>query len=108
MNSKVSLQIAKENVIKYYPVVGVLEKFNQTLTVLENIMPQYFAKATSAFYHDKSFKIDTYANEHKKQVDEVIKSIVRRNLTNEIEFYEFCCQRLQNQFKELMNVNELN
>lgn len=37
-------------------------------------------------------------NAFKPPVDEKIKDIVRRNFTKEIEFYEFCKQRLHKQY----------
>jgi len=41
-NSKVAIAKAKENVEKYYAVVGVLEDLNKTLTVLEHFVPRFF------------------------------------------------------------------
>ena len=97
------MQIAKTNVIKNFPVVGVLEMFNTTLDVLEHKLPQYFKGAKNAFYNND---VKTYANTQNKDfISEKIKNIVRQNLTHEIEFYDFCCQRLQRQhekFKRLM------
>lgn len=40
-------------------------------------------------------------NEFKPPVSEAVKQIVRANFTREIEFYEFCKQRLHMQLKAL-------
>ena len=42
-NNPESLQMAKENVEKYYPVVGVMEYMNKTLKVLEDKLPDFKA-----------------------------------------------------------------
>jgi hypothetical protein len=44
-NSQLVLQRAKENVDRDFPVVGVLEDLNKTLSVLENRMPHIFKGA---------------------------------------------------------------
>lgn len=50
LNKKWALQIAKENVEKYYSVVGVLEEFNTTLQVIEFKIP-YFFKGIQKLYN---------------------------------------------------------
>ena len=40
--SYAALELAKRNVHMYYPVVGVLEMFNEFLHALEVLMPRYF------------------------------------------------------------------
>lgn len=42
--------MAKANVNRYYPVVGVLEELNATLAVLEKKLP-YFFKGVQDMYH---------------------------------------------------------
>ena len=94
------MQIAKENVSKFYPVVGVFEMFNETLKVLEYKLPKYFKGSThlgQKAYHD-AYKEEMKQNHnHKKPVSEDVKDLVKGNMTYEIEFYEFCKRRLQQQ-----------
>ena len=40
-------------------------------------------------------------NSYKPPVAEYVKDIVRKNFTHEIEFYEFCKQRLHQQYLAL-------
>ena len=40
--SEWALRKAKENVEKWYPVVGVIERLNQTLMVMEKMVPNFF------------------------------------------------------------------
>ena len=89
---------------KYYPVVGVLEKFNETLTVLEEVMPQYFTGASNVDYTE-GYKKEKFLNSKSPKpprITEMAKSIMKANMTHEFEFYEFCVQRLQNQFDALI------
>jgi hypothetical protein len=48
------LKKAKENVEKRYAVVGVLEDFNKTLSVLGANIPQFF-RGVSAIYEGKLY-----------------------------------------------------
>ena len=49
LNSIEAVSRAKLNMEKYYPVVGVLEEFNTTLTVLEKKLPIFFGDAMRVF-----------------------------------------------------------
>jgi hypothetical protein len=105
-----------------YAVVGVLEDFNVTLTVFEHYIPRFFRGASNVYYGKYFFillillrvlVIDKYSsknmltgemglhkvnqNAFKPTVSEAVKDIVRQNFTREIEFYQFCRQRLYRQ-----------
>lgn len=45
LNNQWAFDTAKQNVEKYYQVVGVLEELNTTLDVLEGQIPQFFKRA---------------------------------------------------------------
>ena len=94
--------IAKMNVEKYYPVVGITENMNMTLRVLEAKMPEYFEGGWDAYFEDKEVKRFRMKNNYKLPVSDEVLEILRQNMTNEIEFYEFCKQRLQSQYDELL------
>ena len=98
-NSQRVLERAKANVEKYYDVVGVLEEFNKTLSVMENFMPQYFRGASEAYkHHGTSGRAE---NKFKPSVSEEIKAMVRANFSREFEFYDFCKQRLFKQYDSI-------
>ncbi|XP_043210401.1 heparan sulfate 2-O-sulfotransferase pipe-like [Amphibalanus amphitrite] len=99
-NSEVAMQKAKRNVEKYYAVVGVLEEMNKTLTVLEHYIPRFFAGASDIYQEEKRLS-NVNKNSYKPPVAEYVKDIVRKNFTHEIEFYEFCKQRLHQQYLAL-------
>ena len=92
-----ALALAKRNVEKYYAVVGVLEKMQESLEVLENYVPAFFKNAHNMY--QKMLK-DTHINRNKQKpkVPQYVKNLLRSNFTLEIEFFEFCKQRLFKQY----------
>ena len=50
VGSKKALARAKTNVEQAYPVVGVLEQLDATLTVLETRLPQFFRGVPDLYY----------------------------------------------------------
>lgn len=44
-NGEGAMNLAKENVEKYFAVVGVLEQMDKSLEVLENYVPRFFRNA---------------------------------------------------------------
>ncbi|XKL63982.1 hypothetical protein PGB90_006346 [Kerria lacca] len=100
-NSAEAIEKAKRVVDEYYAVVGVLEDMNTTLTVLEHYIPKFFKGAVDIYYrHMEEFR-KINKNIYKPPVSEEIKEIVRKNFTREIEFYQFCRQKLHKQFLAL-------
>ncbi|XP_011183221.2 heparan sulfate 2-O-sulfotransferase pipe isoform X2 [Zeugodacus cucurbitae] len=96
-NTKLPLQVAMQNVEKEYAVVGTWEDTNVTLTVLENYIPSYFRGAKNMYYMGLYKDIQNH-NPMKPHISEDIKNMVRKNFTREIEFYQFCRQRLHKQY----------
>ena len=93
------MQLAKKNVEKYFDVVGIMENLNMTLTVAEKKMPQYFKGAKKFFFENPGDNKSLGENVFKLPVSEEVRAIVRKKFTHEIEFYNFCKQRLEAQFK---------
>ncbi|XP_028134157.1 heparan sulfate 2-O-sulfotransferase pipe [Diabrotica virgifera virgifera] len=100
-NTQGALERAKRAVERNYAVVGVLEDLNTTLTVLEHYVPRFFKGATDVYYNEISRYHPINKNNFKPPVSEEIKELVRKNFTKEIEFYEFCKQRLHKQYLAL-------
>jgi len=89
---------------KHYAVVGVLEELNKTLTVLEHYVPRYFKGAFDVYWNEVSIFSKINRNIYKPPVAEETKIIVRKNFTRELEFFDFCKQRLHKQYMAL-NLN---
>lgn len=100
-NSPGALEKAKRAVEQHYAVVGVLEDLNTTLTVFENYVPRFFEGASDIYWNEISVYNPINQNSFKPPVSERVKEIVRRNFTREIEFFQFCKQRLNKQYLAL-------
>ena len=98
--SKTALKIAKNNVEKYYAVVGVLENWQETLQVLESYIPAYF-NGVKKIYNEYMSEKKVNSNNIKPKIPQYIKDRVAANFTVEIEFYEFCKQRF---YKQLLAI----
>lgn len=88
--SQIALKRAKENVEKYFAVVGVVELMNESLAVLENYVPFFFDGAKENYKKMKEIN----KNKQKPKIPREIKQSLISNFTTEIEFYEYCKQRL--------------
>ncbi|XP_042211911.1 uronyl 2-sulfotransferase-like [Homarus americanus] len=100
LNNGAALKLAKQNVEEWYPVVGVLEDINATLTVLQRHLPQYFANVVDLYYnellaphHNKNLQRPTTSPE--------VEATLRKNLSLEYDFYNFVRQRLNLQYQQL-------
>lgn len=98
-NSKAAIAKAKENVEKYYAVVGVLEDLNKTLTVLEHFVPRFFAGAVKTYWATSS---TVNRNALKPPVSDHTRELVAANLTEEIDFYLWCRHRLNTMYYTLV------
>jgi len=100
-NTEIAMRKAKENVEKHYAVVGVLEELNKTLTVLEHYVPRFFKGAKDVYWNEINVFSKINRNIFKPPVAEATKDIVRKNFTRELEFFDFCKQRLHKQYLAL-------
>ena len=95
--SEEALATAKKNVEKYFAVVGILEQMQKSLQVFEDYVPRYFANARK-IYKDMMREKHVNKNQYKPYTPNYIRSLIAPNFTLEIDFYEFCKQRLNKQF----------
>lgn len=123
-NSNYALQKAKSNVEQHYAVVGVLEELELSLQVLEKYVPLFFNGALDVYRGTRNlakyfFRLNDTTNYnvcmfhlahatphinrniYKPPVSPEVKRLLRQNFTREIEFYEFCKQRLHAQYAAL-------
>ncbi|XP_071519576.1 uronyl 2-sulfotransferase homolog pip-like [Panulirus ornatus] len=93
------LQQAKAVVEKEFAVVGLLEEWDKTLTVLEHYVPRFFKGATRKYYENiHENKIRRNENFYKPRVEQQARDYLKRNFTIEYEFYDFLHQRLNQQY----------
>jgi dermatan/chondrotin sulfate uronyl 2-O-sulfotransferase UST len=95
--SDTALEMAKTNVEKHYAVVGVLERMQESLQVLENYVPFYFKNARQVY---KEYMAERHMNKNaiKPKIPAYIMNQMAANFTQELEFYDFCKQRLYRQY----------
>jgi len=99
LNDEWALQQAKTNIQSSYQVIGILEHMNVTLTVLQELLPQFFAGVSQLYFDGKQFHKNE--NNRKEKVTNEVKQLLKANLTNEYELYNFALQRLYKQHKIL-------
>ena len=73
----------------------------ETLTVMEARLPRFFAGAYETYFNDELISKNHNGNHLKTKISEETRNILTTNFTYEIEFYEFCKERLQKQLKYL-------
>lgn len=100
LNNEAALRTAKLHVEEWYPVVGILEDINATLTVLEHQLPKYFSGVT-ALYYNELLAPHHNKNRHRPQTSAVVEEQLKRNLTTEYDFYNFVRQRLKLQYHQV-------
>ncbi|XP_077994503.1 uronyl 2-sulfotransferase-like [Glandiceps talaboti] len=99
-----ALETAKENVINHYIVIGVLEDFNSTLSVLEGVLPQFFKGATDAYRETREKGlVESYKSIQRKEPSDEVKRIMRERLSLEYEFYFFIRRRFELIKQQLIN-----
>ena len=94
-----SLQKAKAAVEQQYSVVGLSERRNVSLAVMEAFLPSWFSQATS-MEEEKGSKREM-VNSHPEPVGQTRTELMRR-LELDYNFYYFCLQRLEMQWKSIL------
>ncbi|XP_032309645.1 heparan sulfate 2-O-sulfotransferase pipe-like [Drosophila ananassae] len=92
------MQRAKKNIEERYAVVGTWEDTNTTLTVLEAYIPRFFAGAKEEYYKMRKFLGNFNRNQYRPTVSDRVRAVLSRNLTQEIELYQFIKHRLYKQY----------
>jgi len=105
-NSQWALRQAIENVEEHYPVVGVLEEMDSTLSVMQAVLPRFFRGIHDKFggehvhKNKQSYSKHSPSQEEEEYIQEV-ENIIKNQLKTEYEFYNYIKQRLQGQAKTL-------
>ena len=73
----------------------------QTIKVLEAKMPEMFAGAGNEYFNNSNVKAYRHQNPFKLPVSKRVKAILDEKFQHEIDFYQFCRQRLQIQYNDL-------
>ena len=98
--SEIALKIAKNNVEKYFAVVGIIERYEETLKLFEYYVPAFFKNARNVWKTNPK-EDENSKNKWKWKTPNYIKDKIAENFTMELEFYEFCKQRFHQQLVAL-------
>ncbi|EFX88382.1 hypothetical protein DAPPUDRAFT_234511 [Daphnia pulex] len=104
--SRWALQRAKFIIEHEYSVVGILDKMNETLQVLERYIPRFFA-GSSKIYYSRGYgrRHENRYIKSKPSLSEKVLAKLRDSLSDEYELYDFCQQRLYHQYQETINTH---
>ncbi|XP_039271717.2 uronyl 2-sulfotransferase-like [Styela clava] len=95
-----ALQKAKENVVKYYTVVGIVEDFPNTLRLLEYTLPRYFRRGSEIYKRAKGI-INKSKTSKKVSPRLETKLKLEEALRYEMDFYQFVKKRFYDQLNDL-------
>ena len=92
------LQLAKYNVERHYAVVGLTERLNETLVLLEAYLPRFF-RGISAIYKE-SDGIAINVRPFEAAASQLEQNLIRDHpmIRMELDFYDFVKQRFDKQF----------
>ena len=98
--SKAALQRAKANIVQWFPIVGVLEFVQETVTALEHNFPEFFSGLNSNWQERRRFRMVKMGN-ITIDVQEKTKEKLKKMLSVDYDLYNFVVQRLMHQFTNL-------
>ena len=102
---KRALAAAKENVKKYYLVVGVLERFDDTLTMFEKILAQYFKYIRIVYKRNQKTLLERSKTKNKSADPQQVRDYLAKHLAPEIELYKFVVDLMDTRLSVLKNLN---
>lgn len=99
--------IAINNINKSYILVGILEKFSQTVELLENILPNVFSNKQQTLVHTYQTYSSFIRNEFKtfnknSSIDESIITYYKHYFTYEYDLYNYVKSRFTRQYQEMV------
>ncbi|XP_071946134.1 uronyl 2-sulfotransferase-like [Antedon mediterranea] len=104
LNSRVPLEIAKQNVERDFIMVGLLEDFRSTVAVLEKLLPEVFNGAANYLTNPNTnfnCRKGKYVTKYKVPPTDEVRAILYQEMALEYEFFEFIKQRLNKQKQSL-------
>ncbi|XP_008216616.1 heparan sulfate 2-O-sulfotransferase 1 isoform X1 [Nasonia vitripennis] len=91
-NNEWALEQAKANVLRWYPIVGVLDLMDETLNSLERAFPYFFEGASLIYDKLRPKKTNTFSSTLKPGTKKRLRSLLK----TEVKFYEWIKSRLLN------------
>lgn len=106
-NSQQVLNMAKQIVEEKYAVVGILEDLEATFQALQAYIPKFFRNAHDLFQENLNNLTLTHTNKNpgKLPLNNQTRQYLEQKFNVEIEFYEFCKQRLYQQLEQVEKID---
>jgi len=98
-NQRRALSVAADNLERRYAVVGLAEDMAGTMAGLERLLPQ--VSASAGHYWRRLHLHSNTGSTAKANVSKEAASVLRRNLSSEMEFYDLAVQRFRMQQRSL-------
>ncbi|XP_043494605.1 uronyl 2-sulfotransferase-like [Polistes fuscatus] len=93
-NNKWALKRAKANVVRWYPVVGLLDYMEETLHVLQKEFPYFFIGSLRIY--NKLRPKENYPSKRSINLKARAKKVLEEVMADEVEFYKWLKFRLLN------------
>lgn len=92
-----SLEIAKNNIIQKYPIIGLTSDYRNSLVLFEKIMPNWFSGLVEIYdgKYGKSSFLQKQKTGKKFPVSDLAYAYLERKLKYEIELYQFIKARYE-------------
>jgi len=112
-DSDYAMNTAINNIDKFYLVVGVLEYFKKTLTVLEYLLPDFFAGAVSVYEEQEKDGKNVHEKclaglEPVQDKEDPVYQELRERLYREYKVYNHVVTKLEKQYKNIENLEIVN
>ena len=76
LGNPAALQKAKENVDRHFVVVGVLEKLEESLAVLEDKLPEYFSGVSEVYREQAKDQVRNKNSVKASKISEEVRSVL--------------------------------
>ena len=85
-----------------FQAIGVLSYWNETLTVLEALMPEYFTDAKRLYYEFEAVKRKVPEGMGTTETDQELKELICNRFPEDCELHEYLVRRLLLQYGQLV------
>ena len=100
--SRTALIHAKQNVIKYFPVVGYLEEFDKLVELLQLVWPKFYRGSVRLYSQIKDQPRTRHRTVNMKKPNEVTREALMPRLGLEYDFYKFIKYRFHCMYEQYL------
>ncbi|XP_039271706.2 uronyl 2-sulfotransferase-like [Styela clava] len=93
--SQESADLAKRHINQNYVLIGLLEDFENTLLLLQRLLPEYFLDAVSQWKKNSRTSTITKTKKHEVLSDEAIKILKSKDMKYEYEVYNYAKKKFE-------------